>query len=642
MPSAESAARGRALLAERIEQAPGLVARVPLHFEALLERPRSLPRALVTTGIGTSEGHARHLAEVAARWLGQPARFATTASLAGSAPPGADADWLVVFSQGLSANARFALRHAEAWGGVLLVTGLPDPADPASRELDADKRAWLEHLAAMGAVQLDLGCGTEYGALLRVVGARLGYAVGWSVLRTLCARRLRSEAALELDPAALHRAQVEAPIEASRAFPGEADLSGFFGAERSLVLVAEGGLLELCEQLSLKIAEGMLRPAPRCVDVLHFAHGPLQSLTGRPTSILYLAGPSGAESEWLTGLRATLDLAQQDLRVLHATLPAPFSVIEYEAIFDALVLRLLDSSGIDLVDWPGREREAALYEKAPDRPASRSAFRAQRAEKVPWILEESVWPEIETALAAGRRSALIGLGSVEQHGPHLPLGTDRWIAAALGRGLATRLDEAVLLPPIAFGCAREHLAFPGTLHLEPATLEALLGDLLDSLASHGFERAFVFTAHGGNVEALEAMRERLIRRAHPLRLVLETRLDRVAAMQADAVVDAGLERMSAGPHAGEYETSVVAALRVGSVRRGDLSPGRLASPEKAQGFFHPSLRDHAPRGVVGDPSAALADRGASYLSAWIDLLEEAYRAGFGASAGIGRTEKKLQ
>ena len=219
MPSADSAALGRSLLATRVAEAADFVAKLPRLFPELLERPRVLPRCLVTTGIGTSEGHARHLAEVSSRWLDQPARFATTGSLLAGPAPGAEADWLVVFSQGLSANARYALCDLESWGGVLLLTGLPGQDDPELLDLQDEKRAWLETLAKAGVVQLDLGCGTEYGTLLRVIGARVGYAAGWSVLRSLCARRLRSAGVLDCDPRALHDAQGAAGDEVRRVFP---------------------------------------------------------------------------------------------------------------------------------------------------------------------------------------------------------------------------------------------------------------------------------------------------------------------------------------------------------------------------------------------------------------------------------------
>ena len=625
MPSAEGAEAGRILLEDRVSSAPDFVARVPSIYPELLETPVSLPRSLVTTGIGTSEGHARHCAEVAARWMGQPARFATTASISSGPPPDSRDDWLVVFSQGLSANARYALQDVDRWGGVVLVTGLADPDDPARRELNSEKLGWLEALDERGVVRIDLGCGTEYGALLRVIGARVGYAASWSVLRSLATRQLRSTEALDIPQGALRAAQEGAAEQARRVFPDSALVHPFFDTSRSLLIVAEGGLLELAAQLSLKISEGMLRPAPLCVDALHFAHGPLQSHAGRPTSILYL---SDASSEWLERLRETLDLEVQDLRELRATLAPPFSVLEYEAMLDDLVLRVMAEKELDLVDWPGRDREAALYECGPEAPRLEPGPTDASANRKFLSLEEAVWPEIESALALGRTTALISLGSIEQHGPHLPLGTDHWIAEALVRGLASRLDDAIALPAIAIGCAREHLDFSGTLNVEPETLEAILGDLIDSLALHGFHRAFVWTAHGGNVAALDGMRARLKKRAGTLELVIETDLARVARMQEDVVRNEGLDPDDAGPHAGEYETSLVAALRPGSVRGGELARGRIVSPRDPHDFFYPSLRPNAPLGVVGDPTRASAERGRRYLDAWLGLLEAAYRSAF--------------
>jgi creatinine amidohydrolase len=234
---------------------------------------------------------------------------------------------------------------------------------------------------------------------------------------------------------------------------------------------------------------------------------------------------------------------------------------------------------------------------------------------------------LAASISEGRRTALIGLGSIEQHGPHLPLGTDRWIAEALLAGLEARVGDAIALPAVQVGCASEHLDFAGTLHVEADTLEALLCDWLQSAAHHGFERAYLFTAHGGNLDALSEMGDRLKARVRPLHLVIGTDA-KVGAMQSNAVAEAALSPLAAGPHAGEYETSVVAHLRPGSVRSDALAPGRLVTPGEAQGLFYPSLRPNAEQGVLGDPSSASATRGARYLAAWLDLLEAGYREAF--------------
>lgn len=656
MPHPDTAASGRALLEERIAEAPAFVSAVPPILDALLSSPARLPRALVTTGIGTSEGHARHLAVVAARWCAQPARFASTGSLRSGAPPGSENDWLIVFSQGLSANARYALGTIESWAGVVLITGLSREATP-QEGLTAEKRAWLTDLAERGVVLVEMGCGCEYGALIRVIGARVGYAVAWSLLRTLAARRLDENARLVCEAATLSQLQSDASeaakevvFERGRRVPPvtgdlDADLAEFFAPENNLVLVGEGGDMELAQHLALKISEGMLRPLPACLDVLEFAHGPVQSLAGRPTSFLYFVPAQAGEASegeteaWLTRFRATLDPDWHSLCVVRAKAPMPFAALEFEAFFDIWVLAVLRKTGGDIVAWPGQEREAALYAQGPKLVSRRASDAAHSDTKgasrpgfllggeSPWTLEDAVSPEVEGWIAAGRKTALIALGSVEQHGPHLPLGTDRWIADVLATGLAARLNDAVALPAVPLGCASEHLDFAGTLHVEPATLEAVLIDQLRSLHRHGFERAFLFTAHGGNLDALEEMRTRLVAAAAPLVLRIETDL-RVGWMQSEAVAAESIAGRAAGPHAGEYETSLVAWLRPGSIRRNSLLPGRLVEPGEGQGLFYPSLRPNAESGVLGDPSAASASRGPRYLSAWLDLLETAYRRAF--------------
>lgn len=623
-PGEDTAARGRALLAERIAAAPdviaGLLPRQP-DLRALLPPGSAGPRTLVATGIGTSEGHARHFAEAAARCFGWPARFASTASLQQAPHPAARQDWLVVFSQGLSANARHALRHVEAWGGCVLVTGL-SLGTSEDDGLSAEKRSWLETLEARGVVLVDLGCGAEYGSLIRVIGARAGYVAGWSILRSLARARLEETAVLDVAPEALRTAQVDAQARAAATFPESEPVADFFSPDRPLLILAEGGIGDFAEHLTLKVAEGMLRPQPRALDVLQFAHGPLQSIADRPASLLYLV-PPGRDDTWLERLRATLDPDLHDLRVLRGTLPWPLAAVEFEALFDALVERTLGETGGDVVAWPGAAREGALYTVGPDLPTPASEPRATPT--VSW--EARVWPEMEALVARGRRTALIGLGSIEQHGPHLPLGTDRWIAEALLAGLEADLDDAVAVPAIAIGCASEHLDFAGTLHVEPETLEAILCDVLRSLSRHGFDRAFLFTAHGGNLDALDAMRNRLCAAVRPLELRIE--MDpRIGAMQSAVVEAASLAPSAAGPHAGEYETSVVAHLRPGTIRTDALVPGRIVAPGESQGLFYPSLRPNAESGVLGDPSRAAAERGAGYLEAWVALLAAAYRDAF--------------
>jgi creatinine amidohydrolase len=286
--------------------------------------------------------------------------------------------------------------------------------------------------------------------------------------------------------------------------------------------------------------------------------------------------------------------------------------------------------------WPGSERESALYELQPGAgaegatsqgPGARTReVESAPARPLPRSLAALTWPEIESLLAAGCRTAVIPLGAIEQHGPHLPLDTDARIADALAERFCAAVPEALRLPALWPGCSREHLGFPGTLDLRASTLEALLVDVAGSLARHGFDRLFVFSAHGGNDAALRALLPALRAAATPARVIAFTGVERIAAAQARASAVEGVAAGACGHHAGEHETSILLGLSPSVVRAERLEPGVTEVGEDAQALFYPDLRQRAPNGVVGDPREASGRRAEAYLTAWADALVSSYRA----------------
>lgn len=116
---------------------------------------------------------------------------------------------------------------------------------------------------------------------------------------------------------------------------------------------------------------------------------------------------------------------------------------------------------------------------------------------------ENTWKEIQDSSVD---TAILPFGAVEQHGHHLPLGTDWLIAEATSKLLGEQLD-AYVLPAMPFGCSREHLAFPGTITLRPSTLAAVLEDLVESLRHHGVRNLVVVSSHGGNWILKPTLRE---------------------------------------------------------------------------------------------------------------------------------------
>jgi creatinine amidohydrolase len=377
----------------------------------------------------------------------------------------------------------------------------------------------------------------------------------------------------------------------------------------TLLLLASGPYRGAVENLRLKCTEGLLRDVAPVSDPIEMAHGPFQALFSGTATLLAFTRPDAPhERERLARLRSMLVPGRHTLIPIDATLPGFEAIFEHEVWMNALVLEAVDAAGGDPGSWPGRGCDGPLYQLAPE----------------PLALAEQTWPELESALRAGCRLAVLPLGAIEQHGPHLPLATDSWIATALAERFCARTAGAVRLPTLALGVSPEHLDFPGTLSLTPETLVEVLADLARSLARHGFEEIFCFSAHGGNLAALRQATATLEAAAAPARWIaladhgtLTKRLHGLAAA-------AGVSSAAAGQHAGEIETSIVAALRPAALRRESLAPGRLDTGTEPGDLFYPSLRPNAPSGTVGDPREADPERAVGYLAAWVDELVSAY------------------
>jgi mycofactocin system creatininase family protein len=198
-------------------------------------------------------------------------------------------------------------------------------------------------------------------------------------------------------------------------------------------------------------------------------------------------------------------------------------------------------------------------------------------------------------LAATAPTLVVPVGSVEQHGPHLPLDTDTRIATALARGLADHLG-CLLAPAIAYGASGEHQGFPGTVSIGTDALTAVLVEFGRSACQWAARVVFV-NGHGGNVDAL---------RSATVALRGESR--DVAWISAyHEAVDA---------HAGHTETSLLLHLWPQTVRTDRLAAGNtepLADlmPRLRQG----GVAAVSASGVLGDPTTAGASDGARIFAA---------------------------
>ncbi len=592
---------GHALLVERARRIPELL-------QQALEAP--LPDlgarlagvgCVRTTGLGSSAAHARYLAFLLAEHAGRAARFVPAGDFVAGPGPRAGDEALVVFSQALSPNARFALQRPGDWRALVLVTAL------VGEEGGPEEQVLVNEVRGAGGIVLELPGGAERGALVRVAGPLCGYAVA-----------LRVALALGADPAALDpsASAIVARVERAAAEGAELPASALEGP---LALLALGSYTELVANLRLKLVEGLLRTPPPVWDLLAFAHGPFQQLyEERATLLAFTHEGDAREEELLARLGAALDAGRHRLLRLPATLPGALAIFEHEARLNRLVLERMAAEAIDPVDFPGRGADAPLYRFAPSDGSRIESFTS---------------PELAAALAKGRTTAVLPLGATEQHGAHLPLATDTWIADALAERLCARIPEAVRLPTLPLGCSGEHLDFPGTLSLSAATLHAVLADVLASLGRHGFERVFLFSAHGGNAAPLEEALPALRAAAPELEVLAFTDLGALTRRLHACSAGFGVPASAAGHHAGEIETSIGAALWPSRLRAGRARPGLAFDGPDAQALFYPSLRANAPDGVVGDPTVASPERAERYLRAWADLLAECYRAGRTTAAG---------
>jgi len=233
------------------------------------------------------------------------------------------------------------------------------------------------------------------------------------------------------------------------------------------------------------------------------------------------------------------------------------------------------------------------------------------------------WAEMAATDFAGlaeRTVAILPVAATEQHGAHLPTGTDAMIldgilAAAAAAGGPAR---AILLPTQAIGWSSEHGDLPGLLSLEPELLASAWVALGRQVAGAGLKRLLILNSHGGNppVIALAAMRLRsesglLVVQAHWQDLARPEALKPKAAPAEDW-------------HAGWIETSVMLHLRPDLVRMERAAPGALLHPEglppSGPARWAWMTTDLSPGGVIGDPRLATPALGARLVARAVEGL----------------------
>jgi creatinine amidohydrolase len=249
--------------------------------------------------------------------------------------------------------------------------------------------------------------------------------------------------------------------------------------------------------------------------------------------------------------------------------------------------------------------------------------------------DEMSWEEIHGADTSAW-IAVLPLAAVEQHGPHLPLGVDRYIMQGYLDAALPLVPDGLpvsVLPLQAVGKSDEHLAFPGTLTLAPETAIAAWTEIGESVARAGLRKLVLVNSHGGNAAVIDIVARNLRVRAGML--VVTASLHRFG--YPDGLFDTA--EIAHGIHGGDIETSLMLAFRPDLVRLdrlADFTPASRAMAERYRWLnadrpfgFGWMTQDLHPSGAAGDASRATREKGEAAAAhgarALVELLDDVRR-----------------
>jgi len=226
---------------------------------------------------------------------------------------------------------------------------------------------------------------------------------------------------------------------------------------------------------------------------------------------------------------------------------------------------------------------------------------------------------------AARTVAVLPMAAVEQHGPHLPLSVDATLLQGVIDAALALLPAdvpALFLPPQNVGLSTEHLSYPGTLTLSPATLIALWSELGACVARAGVKKLLLFNGHGGNVAAMDIV-ARELRQRHGLLTYSASWFSLPLPDAVQGLFSAQEHRF--GIHGGEIETSMMLHLAPATVRMEEARDWRSTSQDRAEAHailgngrsakMGWAIEDYHPAGAVGNAAAATADKGRAVVQA---------------------------
>ena len=240
------------------------------------------------------------------------------------------------------------------------------------------------------------------------------------------------------------------------------------------------------------------------------------------------------------------------------------------------------------------------------------------------LLEEQTWPEVEQAIESGTRTVVVAVGSVEQHGPHLPLIMDTLAGDELARRVAAELGDAFAAPTIRPGCSGHHMDFPGTITVPSELLMDTIRAYCRSLDEHGFEHVVLLPTHGGNFAPVKTVAPEIAREVDANVIPLAD-LDQLMELMNEGMAEAGVDYEEPVIHAGAAETAIVLAVAEGLVQTDELAVGH-EGPVSPSRLFSEGFRAITETGVLGDPREGTAEAGEAILEKLTEAFVERIEA----------------
>jgi len=222
---------------------------------------------------------------------------------------------------------------------------------------------------------------------------------------------------------------------------------------------------------------------------------------------------------------------------------------------------------------------------------------------------------------------VLPMAATEQHGPHLPLGTDRMIGEHFANNLENIMsDKVLILPSISVGCSDHHMDFEGTLSLGHDTFTAQVTDIVTSVLQHGFYNMIMLNSHGGNQGVGQVLLEQLGFAYPKAHFVLATWWHTASKALMD-ITDTGPGGVG---HAGEFETSLMLLIAPNlvnkevivqgdNVKTFDWAEGDMLRGSKA-GYYR-TMEEMTPSGVYGDPTKASEEKGERITKCVVEALQ---------------------